>query len=196
MSIEYYKKNASEFAKNTLDVDMQTLYRPFLDLLPTRGRILDAGCGAGRDAKAFAQQGYTVDAFDASSELVKIASEHCQFPVQCATFTGFQSDKKYDGIWACASLLHVPAKDMRSTLAYLADFLVEHGVFYVSFKYGRDDVQRDGRLFTNCDRQRLESFLHGTGLVILSSWVNGDQRKGRSTEQWLNALLGKRLSRC
>lgn len=191
MSINYYQENAAEFAEKTINVDMRALYQPFLELLPHEGRILDAGCGAGRDAKAFAELGYLVDAFDASSELVKIASQYCQFPVKCATFADFESDKKYDGIWACASLLHVPAQEMSAILRRLGQFLAQDGVFYLSFKYGHNDLERDGRIFTNCDSQRLKGFLQGTGLAIRSEWITEDQRKDRAGERWLNALLEK-----
>lgn len=191
MSIQYYQDNAAEFAENTLQVDMQTLYRPFLALLPAGGRILDAGCGAGRDAKAFARLGHKVDAFDASSELAVIASGHCGFDVQCTTFTGFNNLHLYGGIWACASLLHVPASEMSATFCHLARMLAADGVFYVSFKYGAGDMERGGRFFTNCDERRLQEFLHDSNLQVHSTWLTGDQREGRSDEQWLNALLVK-----
>ncbi len=57
MSIEYYQNNADEFFKGTVDVEMTSIYQPFVKDLPPNALILDAGCGSGRDAKAFLDMG-------------------------------------------------------------------------------------------------------------------------------------------
>ncbi len=62
----YYEQNAEQFFADTVDVDMSVLYARFLESIPAGGYILDAGCGSGRDSKAFASSGYRVAAFDAS----------------------------------------------------------------------------------------------------------------------------------
>ena len=189
MSFEFYEDNAEQFAANTLDVDMSPLYERFLAALPEAGRILDAGCGAGRDAAAFLKLGYPVEAFDASPKLVAIAREVSGIDVEQSTFLAFESEQRFVGIWACASLLHVPAAQMSGTLRHLGTFLQPQGVIYVSFKYGDEDSERDGRSYTNCTEQRLEGFLEGTGLTLDTFWISNDQRQDRTDEQWLNALL-------
>ena len=78
---------------------------------------------------------------------------------------------------------------MSATLQHLAQLLQPQGVLYVSFKYGADDVERNGRHFTNCTEQRLQDFLEGTNLSIKETWLSNDQRHERADEQWLNALL-------
>jgi len=115
MSTNYYNENAKCFYNCTIDVDMAELYAPFLELMPPGALILDAGCGSGRDSKAFAEirdpgseaRKYTVTAFDASEELVKMAREHSGVDVQCRGFEDLDEVEVYDGIWACASLLHL-----------------------------------------------------------------------------------------
>ena len=69
-SSDYYDHNASAFVEQTLNVDMSESYGKFLRLLPTGGSVLDAGSGSGRDAAYFISQGYKVEAFDASAEMV------------------------------------------------------------------------------------------------------------------------------
>ncbi len=133
--------------------------------------------------------GYQVEAFDASAKLVEIAQRVTGIAVQHSTFLNFSSTAPFAGIWACASLLHVPASSMTATLQHLAGLLQAQGVLYVSFKYGADDVERNGRHFTNCTEQRLQGFLAGTGLSIVETWLTADQRPERADEQWLNALL-------
>lgn len=189
MTLKFYEDNAEQFAASTLDVDMSPVYERFLAALPQAGHILDAGCGAGRDTAAFLKLGYTVDAFDASAKLVEIAREVTGIQVQHSTFLAFQSEDAYAGIWACASLVHVPAAQMSGTLRHLGQMLQPQGVLYASFKYGDQDTERDGRTYTDCNEQRLEGFLQGTGLALDSFWLTNDQRPGRTDEQWLNVLL-------
>lgn len=189
MSLQYYEDNAEQFAKSTLDVDMSLLYERFLVHLPPSSRVLDAGCGAGRDTATFLELGYQVDAFDASPKLVKIAKEVSGAHVHLSTFLNFTSEQLYAGIWACASLLHVPSVSLSATLKHLGELLESNGVMYVSFKYGEDETSRNGRHFTNCTEARLKTFLEGTGLRIKETWISADQRPDRQDEEWLNALL-------
>ena len=189
MTIQFYENNAEQFAQDTLNVDMSALYERFLGRLAPSSRILDAGCGAGRDTAAFLRLGYQVEAFDASAKLVEIAQRVTGIAVQHSTFLNYSSAEPFAGIWACASLLHVPASSMSATLQHLSGLLQAQGVLYVSFKYGEDDVERNGRHFTNCTEQRLQDFLAGTGLSIVETWLTADQRPDRADEQWLNALL-------
>jgi 2-polyprenyl-3-methyl-5-hydroxy-6-metoxy-1,4-benzoquinol methylase len=116
---KFYEANASSFFAATVSVDMSSLRSKFLAHVPPGGHILDAGCGSGRDAKAFAQQGFRVTAFDASSALAQLATEHCGFPVQVRTFEDVDESAVYEGIWCCASLLHLPAADIPRTLSSL-----------------------------------------------------------------------------
>lgn len=189
MTVQYYEDNAEQFAQDTLHVDMSPLHERFLAQLPPASRILDAGCGAGRDAAVFLQLGYQVEAFDASPKLVKIAKETSGIHVQLSTFLNFTSDRPFAGIWACASLLHVPARNMSATLKHMAELLEPKGVMYVSFKYGEGETHHNGRHFTNCTEERLAEFLEDTGLSIYETWISADQRPERADEQWLNALL-------
>ena len=71
MTINYYQQNADSFVASTVAVDMTSLYAPFIGAIEPNGLILDAGCGSGRDAKAFADMGYRVEAFDASPAMVE-----------------------------------------------------------------------------------------------------------------------------
>ena len=189
MTVQFYENNAEQFAQDTLNVDMSQLYERFLSRLMPASRILDAGCGAGRDTADFLRLGYQVEAFDASAKLVEIAQRVTGIAVQHSTFLNYSSAEPFAGIWACASLLHVPASSMTATLQHLAGLLQAQGVLYVSFKYGADDVERNGRHFTNCTEQRLQDFLAGTGLSIVETWLTADQRPDGAHEQWLNALL-------
>ena len=73
----YYRQFADEFFQSTVGVDLSPIRARFMALLADGATVLDAGCGSGRDAKAFAQEGFRVSAFDASHELAARASSHC-----------------------------------------------------------------------------------------------------------------------
>ncbi|MBM7070739.1 class I SAM-dependent methyltransferase [Shewanella sp. 202IG2-18] len=190
--VEYYNRNAQEFFDGTISVNMLPLYEKFTPLLPEAGSIIDAGCGSGRDSKFFAEQGFHVTAFDASASLVELAKVHTKLPVIHSTFLNFEAkEKSVDGIWACASLLHVPQAELNQTFIHLAKFLKEGGLFYCSFKYGDNEIERDGRCFTNVDEVSLPRYLEISNLDIKEHWITSDLRPGRENEKWLNAILVK-----
>lgn len=186
----YYDQHAQPFAEETLRVDMSTLYGRFLPLVPASGYILDAGCGSGRDARAFRDLSYRVKAFDASPRMAEIASRHLGEPVEVRRFQDLDWQEDFDGIWACASLLHVPLDELTDAVTRLSKALKKTGVLYVSFKYGRGEREHNGRRFTDLDEAGLTELVEGIdGLSILETWTTGDLRPGREAERWLNALL-------
>lgn len=190
-TIDFYNKNASIFFEATASVDMSSLYQRFLSLIPDNRRILDAGCGSGRDAKAFKKLGYDVDAFDASHELAKRATEFSGISVEVLSFAEFDRPPTYDGIWACASLLHLPASELPAALERLWNSLKEGGVIYTSFKLGQSERVKDGRHFTDIDDIRLRALFDTLSNVAhIETWITDDQRSDHS-EQWLNALIQK-----
>lgn len=193
MSIQYYQDNADIFFANTIDVDMQALYEPFVSRLAKHSLILDAGCGSGRDSKAFLEMGFSVEALDASSEMVKRAKELTGLDVQLKRFDQVDAVERYDAIWACASLLHVPEKELVTTFKVLSHALKSKGIFYVSFKLGDEQREKDGRLFTDMTEKRLEKLLSNIpNLSVINIFFTEDKRPTRD-EVWLNASLTKKI---
>ncbi|GEK11620.1 class I SAM-dependent DNA methyltransferase [Pseudoalteromonas peptidolytica] len=196
ITLAYYDQHAEEFANSTLNVDMQPLYREFLPELPKREKrhihIFDAGCGSGRDAVAFKQLGFEVSAMDACEKLVKIAATQLGQPVRHQFFEEIQDIAAFDGIWACASLLHVAEQDLPNVFVKLQDALKSHGVLYVSFKYGSGERGHNGRRFTDLNEEGLSKVIAACpNLNIIKLWVTEDRRPNRDNELWLNALLRK-----
>lgn len=191
MSVNYYNQNAQSFYDGTLNVDMSSLYLRFEPFIPVNGQILDAGCGSGRDSRYFIDNGFTVSAFDASAELAELASQLIHQPVVVCQFNEYTAETAFDGIWACASLLHVPKNELPHVFGHLSSLLKAGGLFYCSFKYGADEIERDGRTFTNLTESELEQIIQGSSLIIREMWQTGDLRPGRENERWLNAILVK-----
>lgn len=189
---EYYNRNARSFSDSTLDLDVSGLYKPFLQRLPAGAKILDAGCGSGRDLRSFASLGYEAFGIDGSPEMVELASENSGCGVALLQFQNVEFVDEFDGIWACASLLHVPQVEMADVLKRFAAALRADGVLYASFKYGDDEVFRSGRHFNNFDESKLARTLSLVPeLEVIESWITDDVRPGRENERWLNVLVGK-----
>jgi len=194
MATGYYNTNAESFFHSTVNVDMSPLYAKFLQHLGECAVILDAGCGSGRDAKAFKDLSHRLVAFDASAELAKLATAHLQQAVLTRSFLDVYEVAVFDGIWACASLLHVAASDQPQAWARLWRALKPGGVVYASYKLG-DDAQAAermdalGRPFTDATEARVAGWLQGLGDVArLDTWVTGDQRPDQN-QAWLNVLV-------
>ncbi len=193
MTLKYYQDNAQTFFDGTVNVDMSSLYETFTQHLAPGARVLDAGCGSGRDAKAFQEMGYQVEAFDASPAMVELAQEHTGLPVKVMTFADVDWKEKFDGIWCCASLLHVPAVELPGVMRRLADALKPGGVWYVSFKYGDGEREVDGRRFTDMDHLNLRNLVSNiVELEVIEMWNNQDKRPLKN-EVWVNLLLGKEI---
>ena len=188
-TLAYYQTNADKFIADTQSVDMSPLYLRFLRHIPQGGHILDAGCGSGRDTKAFSAKGYRVTAFDACEALVEHARTHTGLPVVLREFKEVSEIHTYDGIWACASLLHLPESSLLDALHRLWNALKPGGYFYLSFKYGQGDREHAGRHFTDATETRLEQWFRPiTDIESTKIWITEDQRPDRN-ERWLNALI-------
>lgn len=185
----YYNEQAVEFVENTFKVDMSNVYKPFLEYVPQGGKILDVGCGSGRDALYFKNSGFVVDAFDYSESLVKLAKEKTGLDIQHKSFYDLDSVNEYDGIWACASLLHCERSRLIEVMQKIVDALKTNGICYVSFKYGDQDRTKDGRSFTDLNEEQVKELLNQFGNIqLLKQWITVDNRPDRQ-EKWLNILM-------
>lgn len=189
MSYKYYDENAQTFYESSINADMSETLERFLSYLPKGAHILDAGSGTGRDTKYFLEKGYQVTAFDASIEMVKMSSAYTGQQTLLMSFEDMHFEEKFDGIWACASLLHVKRENLSSVLCHLKLLLNKRGVMYCSFKYGESDVSKDGREFTCLTADQIEMLIAGTSLNIDCFWITADVRIGRTNEFWLNMII-------
>ena len=189
-TIEYYEKNASTFIESTINADVSELYRPFEELLTPGCRILDLGCGSGRDSKYFAGKGYDVVALDPSSAMCTQTKTFAHVPVYAMKAEEIHFTNVFDGIWACASLLHVPRNEQENTLKKIAVALKDNGILYASWKYGDQNREVDGRLFTNMTSSLLFDMIKRIPeYTVINMWRTRDVRNENQTQIWLNVLL-------
>lgn len=191
-TLDYYNENADAFVSGTKDVDFSEIQNLFLSYLKEGAHILDFGCGAGRDAKIFYEKGYAVDAVDGSEKLCAFAREYTGLPVQQMLFSELSGVDIYDGIWACASILHAPLKDLPDIFRRMIVALHLDGIIYTSFKYGNGENQRGERFFTDFTEETMTVYLKQfPELQVRKMWVTSDVRPGRGEERWLNMILQK-----
>jgi len=169
---------------------MSALYRPFLAHIPKAGRILDAGCGSGRDSRYFLQQGYKIEAFDASAEMCRLASILIGQNVPRKTFEELDSLSAFDGVWACASLLHIGRDRIDPVLQRLSRALKPTGVMFLSFKLRDGEWEQGGRFFNGYDENSFRELIKKhPSFALCSIWTSDDVRPDRKHEKWLNALI-------
>ena len=189
-TIDYYERNAADFACNTTDLEFSEIQDVFLRNLKGGAAILDFGCGSGRDTKYFLQRGYQVVALDGSAGLCRIAKENTGIPVIQMDFKDFDEQDKYDGIWACSSILHLSKLELKNVLIHMEKALHDEGIIYTSFKYGNFSGMRNGRFFTDFTEDSFRTFISDVEqLVIEKLWITNDVRPGRQDEKWLNMIL-------
>ncbi len=187
-TIDYYNENAEQFYRDT--VDLKARYDLFLEHVPEGGWILDAGCGSGRDSLVFLRSGYQVVAFDASSEMARLARELTGLPVDVMRFDELDYEAYFDGIWASASLLHVPRDEIVSVFARFEAALKPGGTWYASFKYGVEDTVRGQRTFTNFTERSFRKLMAKfPSLEIVDVHKTEDIRPTREGEYWLIVLM-------
>ena len=191
-TIKYYNLESKTFTNTTQSVDFEDTQKRFLSKLPPTSHLLDFGCGSGRDTKYFLTRGYNVDAIDGSVEMCKIAAEYTNIPVTQMLFQQLEEQEKYDGIWACASILHLPLQDIETVLHKMSRALKSFGIIYTSFKYGTFEGERNGRYFTDMTEETFAVLLKRIPTLTLEEqWISSDVRPGRGDEKWLNLILQK-----
>lgn len=192
-TLNYYNNNAIDFVTTTRNVDFTTTQKAFTKHLPQASTILDFGCGSGRDTKYFLEQGFLVDAIDGSSELCNLAAEYTGIEVTCMQFMDLEVLDKYNGIWACSSILHLPMDELKIVFRKLAAALKRDGIVYTSFKYGDFEGFRDERYFIDMTEEKFMNLLDNIQVFDMEKiWITSDVRPGRDDEKWLNVIVRKK----
>ena len=191
-TLEFYNENAKEFSADTLNVDFSKIQDKFLSYLSPGDLILDFGCGSGRDTLYFLSKGMNVEAIDGSEVLCEIASKNIGIPVKHMLFQELSEKEKYDGIWACASILHLPKNELKAVLGKMILSLRPEGYIYTSFKYGETEGYRGKRYFSSFTENSFKEFITDfSTVIVIDQKVTCDVRPGRENEKWLNLIMKK-----
>ena len=192
-TLDFYNKCSNEYFNTTVDLDISELRDKFIRKINNNGKILDLGCGSGRDSKAFINLGFKVTAVDGSEKLAKLASEFIGENVIVSTFENLSIDESFNGVWACASLLHINSVELEELLMKIEKYLYNNGILYMSFKYGNTDfIDEKGRYFNCYTEKRIEELINKIpGLEIDNIFRTVDIIPGREELVWLNIYVRK-----
>lgn len=194
-TLNFYSNNSENYFKATKGVNLTHLYSDFLNNVRKGGQVLDLGCGSGRDSLYFKNLAYKVTAVDGCKELCDLASKYLGFEVINENFENLSlQEESFNGIWACASLLHVKRCDIKNVLNNLVKGLKENGVFYMSFKYGNKEFVDEKERYFNCyDEESFKNLIEDIeDLEILKLYKTEDAMQNRENLVWLNVLCIKR----
>jgi len=187
-TLSYYNTHAENYAARGLGEQTRDRLEEFATRLPPGGKVLELGCGGGHAIAAFQALGFDVTAVDASVELAKIASERTGIQVRVMDFEMLDYDEEFDGLWAHASLLHVPTRSRESVLRKVTRCLKLDGYLFASFKESKDDwTDKFGRRFGAMTEDLICTQLEGSGLTIetVECW-DGPTTEGTQTS-WIAA---------
>ena len=168
-TIEFYNTNAQKYSSYSFEHKKGELHQKFLNYLPEKGSILDAGCGAGWDTKFFLSNGYFVTALDASVKLLELIETHKKLTkIQC-DFLNFNGETIFDGIWASFSLQHLPKNDFKTALKILKNSLSETGFLYIGIHEGNKEIRDTlGRYYSYYAESEIRKIILSLNLKILS----------------------------
>lgn len=190
MMCNYYESNAEHYAAETFSADMSEQYQRFLPLLKKGAKILDVGSGSGRDACYFQKHGYQVTALEPSKNLCREIRKVFSGEIICSDIQNYRPKERYDGIWACASLIHLQEEEILRFFEKIDLYLNDNGVVYVSGKNGISTGEvEDGRFFLEFTERLVEKILTvNEQLKPEQLWYTEDV-SGRRGFRWMNVVL-------
>ena len=190
MMCNYYESNAERYAAETLSADMSEQYQRFLPLLKDGVKLLDVGSGSGRDACYFQKQGYQVTALEPSKNLGREIRKVFSGEIVCSDIQSYQPMERYDGIWACASLIHLQEEVVLQFFEKIDQYLNDNGIVYASGKSGISTGEvADGRFFLEFTEQLVEKIMTVNKQLKLEQLWYTEDVSGRRGFRWLNVVL-------
>lgn len=194
-TLNFYNENSKKYFDRTVVINMQHSYEKFLKHMPSGGKILDVGCGSGRDLKFFKECGFDVVGMDASEEMVKLSSEYSREKTLLLNFDQIDFYEEFDGIWCSASLLHIPSEQLLSIMEKILKALKPNGIWFFSFISGEFEGYRDGRYFHYMTRDKLGKYLKVLdGIEVLDIFEVASYDAQRDT-RWVHCIARRNQER-
>lgn len=179
---ELTKKAYNRIAKKWSDkyfmsVKVEDKIDKFVNFIKTGKKVLDVGCGPGRDTKSLMERGFHVVGIDYSESMIREAKNNVpdgDFRLMDMRKLEFE-DNSFDGVWVFASLLHIPKNEAKKVLEEFRRILKKDGILGISVKQGKGEVleNEEGttRFFAYYDQDELISLLKKSNFEILESLI-------------------------
>lgn len=195
-TITYYNEHAQEYIEQSKELDNDRVKDYFLSLLPHSARILDFGCGSGRDLKYFRDHGFRAEGTDGSDSICYLASKYTGTKVRKLRFLDLGDLESFDGIWANASIMHLRRTELPVVFYRMSNALVDGGIIYTSFPYGNFEGTKNGCWYTYIDENRIRKITESVNtLSIEDAWFSRDPEPQKGQTTWMNLILRKTHSR-
>ena len=183
-TIAFYEANAPRYTLSFGQAPSRHL-DPFLDRLDPGARVLELGCGGGRDAARIVERGFDLDATDGTPAIVRRANDRFDVSARVMRFDELDADQAYDAVWAHACLLHLARDDLPGVLASIFRSLVPGGWHFANYKLG-DGEGRDllGRLHNFPDPPWLEAAYRTAGFAIEATEIYPGEAADGTQRDW------------
>jgi SAM-dependent methyltransferase len=194
-TINYYDLNAQKYAESTINVKISESLEMFCKNLPEKARVLDVGCGSGRDSLYFKSKGFNVTAIDASAELAKFASKQIGQEVLIRDVKDLGFKNEFDAVWCMASLLHLKKDELPLAIKNCIQSLKveEPGFFFASFKIGNGSgYDENGRFFSYYQKEELKEILENTQYFEKIQFQENEDKLGRNEVSWISFVAQKK----
>ena len=179
----FYEDHAVEYFSWTFGAQTQFVLDRFLSHLPAKAPI------SGRDLKFFLSRGHCALGIDASTALVQMAAQHSGAPCEVARIESISYEDRFDGIWACASLLHLPRDAFRPALRCLNRALKRGGTLFMAVQEGQGEaILPDGRLYVYYSEDDIRKSLDAAGLAVDELWTTRNSAEAVHQPVWINVI--------
>ena len=198
ITIQAYNKIVQQYICNTKNLYPAGI-DTFMRLVEKGGRILDMGCGWGKDAKILVQAGFSVLGIDLSPEMIMAAKNYApEVKFQIMDIENMDvSVADYDGVWANASLLHISKEKIKLVLRKINEILKDDGIFYLSLKQGEGEVVKRDQRYGTVDKfwsffskNEIEEILINCGFTIIEV-ITEDIGNNYQTHKWMHLYVQK-----
>lgn len=189
-TIDYYNRKADEYFARTAEVTFDEIYNRFLKYIPDGGRIMDLGCGSGRDVKWLCNHGYEAYGLDASRELVSKASDEYDITVFTGLIEEWTTAIPFDGVWCCASLMHLEDSALEQFFENLKYNLKQGGVLFMSVKSGIETgLDEQGRYLRDFTEEDVHKIITRHGEFELRELWYTEDKLSRNSFRWMNVII-------
>jgi len=191
LTLDYYNRRANDFWQGTRDHDVSQNIAALLQYIEGEPpfTILDFGCGPGRDLKVFAERGYIAIGLEGAAPFAAMAREHSGCEVWQQDFLKLDlPEHRFDGVFANASLFHVPSQELPRVLSELHATLKPGGVLFSSIPRGsNEEGWNGGRYGAYHDLESWRRFLSSAGFTELTHYYR-PAGLPREQQPWLASV--------
>lgn len=195
-SLNYYEENANSLISRYESADVSEVQQLLLKTFEKNSKLLEIGCGSGRDASFMTKHNFDVTAIDGSKNMIeeakKIHPELSQKLFHKTLPNDLEFNQTFDGIYSIATLMHLLKNDIEKAISKIHNLLNQNGKFLMSVSLFRDDIDENGfddkgRFFLVLSFETWINLLENVGFKILDTKTNSDGL-GRGGIEWLTLV--------